>query len=185
MLLPVALLALCGLVPCWGKATSSESYTPKLKWWQTESSLYFDVEVRCADGGAEAAAVSDGVHFSLECVDDKGRVARLGFELREPVVAPSTCKSIRGGKTRCSLTKKLPHRFDRLSWDAEVLRTVAKIDYERWEADESEASESSTPPTDYANVPQILAIDDHSRKMMDASAAELVDELALANSLLK
>jgi len=30
-----------------------------------------------------------------------------------------------------------------------------------------------------------LAIDDHSRKMMDASAAELVDELALANSLLK
>jgi malate/lactate dehydrogenase len=30
-----------------------------------------------------------------------------------------------------------------------------------------------------------LAIDDHSRKMMDASAAELVDELALANSLIK
>ena len=30
-----------------------------------------------------------------------------------------------------------------------------------------------------------LVIDDHSRKMMDASAAELVDELALANSLLK
>lgn len=133
-------------------AAAQKPATPKLTWYQTEETLVLDVQVQC-DG--EASVQVDEINFALECTTDAGTVARLAFELREPVVEPSSCKRS-GRKQQCVLTKHHAHPYDRLSAGTDALRGIAKVDYTRFEVLES-ATESQA--IDYSEFPQIATLD--------------------------
>ena len=134
-------------------------YTPRFKWSQTAGEITLNLELRCATAAdAAAASVTDGVHFRLECGDTKGRQALLDFELRESVVPPSGCKQA-GSRVQCRLTKEHPHHFDRLAWDANILRGVAAVDFDKLDDDDDDEAAGGvaggSSALDYAEVDHV------------------------------
>lgn len=137
-------------------ATAQRATTaPKFTWYQTESTLVLDVQ--CDVRHPATLQQAEGSHVSLACTTTNGDSALLEFELREPIVQPSTCKPT-GRKLHCVLTKHHEHAYDRLSASAEVLKGIAKVDYDRWQ--ELERWEPSATEYSVAHV-----------KLLDSPAA--------------
>ena len=134
-------------------AAQRPTTAPKFTWYQTESTLVLDVQ--CASPATLQQA--EGSLFSLACTTAKDDSALLEFELREPIVQPSTCKPT-GRKLHCILTKHHDHAYDRLSASVEALKGIAKVDYDHWQ--ELERWEPSTTQYSVAHV-----------KLLDSPAA--------------
>lgn len=134
-------------------AAQRPTTAPKFTWYQTESTLVLDVQ--CASPATLQQA--EGSLFSLACTTAKGDSALLEFELREPVVQPSSCKPT-GRKLHCVLTKHHDHAYDRLSASVEALKGIAKVDYDHWQ--ELERWEPSATQYSVAHV-----------KLLDSPAA--------------
>ena len=152
------------------------SYTPKIKWWQTEVAVSFNVLADCATTPeveleppvADEEKPGDGERgvaggFRFKCTDAKGAEATLAFELREPVIDAKCYAVLNPSRTktkrvRCDLVKEEPHFFDRLTAGEKELKGVASVDYDRWE----EAPDDAAPAAesvDYESAPGVTLLD--------------------------
>ena len=153
------------------------SYTPKIKWWQNEVAVSFNVladcvttpEVELEPPVADEEKPGDGERgvaggFRFKCTDAKGAEATLAFELREPVIDAKCYAVLNPSRTktkrvRCDLVKEEPHFFDRLTAGEKELKGVASVDYDRWvEAPDDEAAPAAES-VDYESAPGVTLLD--------------------------
>ena len=152
------------------------SYTPKIKWWQTEVAVSFNVladctttpEVELEPPVADEEKPGDGERgvaggFRFKCTDGNGAEATLAFELREPVIDAKCYAVLNPSRTktkrvRCDLVKEEPHFFDRLTAGEKELKGVASVDYDRWVEPDDEAAPAAES-VDYESAPGVTLLD--------------------------
>ena len=143
----------------------------KLRWWQNEEALLFDVDMSCMS--TPTLTVGSGPYndtFRLSC-----EASVLEFDLRELVDRESSQCSKRSSKrVHCSLLKQHPHFFDRLSFDADALRGVAKADLDRWQAPAADEPAAF----DYNDEPLVRPINTTEYQRLASEAAVLYLDVA-------
>eukprot|EP00292_Cryptomonas_paramecium_P010032 CAMPEP_0113682600 /NCGR_PEP_ID=MMETSP0038_2-20120614/12770_1 /TAXON_ID=2898 /ORGANISM="Cryptomonas paramecium" /LENGTH=268 /DNA_ID=CAMNT_0000601721 /DNA_START=62 /DNA_END=865 /DNA_ORIENTATION=+ /assembly_acc=CAM_ASM_000170 len=116
---------------------SALSKPPSVKWAQDKDNIWVTVSIDCSDSKQfKPTAYS----FSLNCRAKGGQSSNLQFTLREAIKpAESQCKTVRG-EEECKLVKLHSHYFDRLTRDADEIKTL-KPDWTRWKDEEDSQSQ--------------------------------------------
>ena len=140
----------------------------KLRWWQSIDKVFLDIAIGCS--GALSYSVDVGLHkdnFQLRCDD----TVVSEFSLRDFVLQQgSDCTQKSASKVHCVLQKEHPHFFDRLTFQADELRGLASIDFDRGSALESGGEMEQIASIDYADEPSVRQLSVVEFRALSANA---------------
>jgi hypothetical protein len=114
-------------------------------WYQSLEKIFLEVNADCTTQ-REVSMTNDT--FSLSCDTATGPAA-YSFTLREPIVASESACVPTAGKELCTLLKREPHQFDRLTREPNELGTQLVSDWTKWNNHEEHGLDAFD---DYENV---------------------------------
>ncbi|EGD74252.1 hypothetical protein PTSG_06263 [Salpingoeca rosetta] len=123
-------------------AATAKADPPLIKWSQTAQALKLHITHSCPTA---PTAVFERATLLLTCSDLEE--AGITLELREDIVAEkSECHPVSATKLSCSLTKEIPHAFDRLEENPTAFSGRIVVDWESFDdslIDETESGEDA------------------------------------------